>query len=156
MESWKKPSLLVSQPAPPRGPNCWVPVYHGVSGGRPRWAADSRLTQGPRIVLTPNALFFWDTQHDKHTENTERFMMIRVGQVYWNQIIYTRPFLFGLSIDSVTDQIRRDLPQYVMKMCFWLQRLCWGWCRCWRWSCRWWTGGETYSISTLGNLSKTF
>ena len=83
-------------PAPPRGPNCWVPVYHGVSGGRPRWAADSRLTQGPRIVLAPNALFFWDTytQHDKHSENIERFMMIRVGQVYWNQIIYTGPFLF--------------------------------------------------------------
>ena len=64
IESWKKPSLLVSQPAPPRGPNCWVPVHHGVSGGRPRWAADSRLTQGPRIVLAPNALFFfWDTHH---------------------------------------------------------------------------------------------
>ena len=83
--------------APPRGPNCWVPVYHGVSGGRPRWAADSRLTQGPRIVLAPNALFFSETrttQHDKHTENTERIMMIRVGQVYWNQIINTGPFLF--------------------------------------------------------------
>ena len=83
-------------PAPPRGPNCWVPVYHGVSGGRPRWAADSRLTQGPRIVLPPNALFFWDTytQHNKHSENTERFMMIRIGQLYWNQITIHRTISF--------------------------------------------------------------
>ena len=103
--------------APPRGPNCWVPVYHGVSGGRPRWAADSRLTQGPRIVLAPNALFF--LRHaPRNTTNTLKTLK----GLWWSGLAkcteiksYTLDhFFFGLSVDSVTDQIRRDLPQYVM------------------------------------------